>query len=99
MSKKKKKKLITILGKSLQRDDMLISAELQEVIDMIFGQEDDNTNVNSDEEDVVANEESGIVASSRFIQLSSIKQDVESTSAECYYPNNGNSVVFRETTV
>lgn len=68
------------------------------MIDTTFGQEVDNTNVNSDDEDV-ANEESGIVASSRFIQLSSIKQDVESTSTDCYYPNNGNSVVFRETTV
>lgn len=66
---------------------------------MIFGKEDGNTNTNSDEEDAAANEESGIVANSKFIQLSSIKQDVESTSADCYYPNNGNSVVFRETTV
>lgn len=65
---------------------------------MIFGNEDDNTNTNSDEEDA-GNEESGVVASSKFIQLSSIKSDVESTSADRYYPNNGNSVVFRETTV
>lgn len=88
-------------GKSLQREDLLISPELQEIIDMIFGNEDGNTNANtnSDEEDAAANEESGIVANSKFIQLSSIKQDAESTSADCYYPNNGNSVVFRETTV
>lgn len=90
---------IQFLGKNLKRDDLLISPELQEIIDMIFGNEaDDNTNTNSDEEDA-ANDESGIVASSKFIQLSSIKQDVESTSSDCYYPNNGNSVVFRETTV
>lgn len=72
---------------------------------------DDNPNVNSDEEDGErdgnaggggsgsGNGESSIVASSKFIQLSGIKSDVESTSADCYYPNNGNSVVFRETTV
>lgn len=66
---------------------------------MIFGNETDATkNANSDEEDAT-NDESGIVASSKFIQLSSIKQDVESTSADSYYSNNGNSVVFRETTV
>lgn len=91
-------------GKSLQRDDLLISVELQEIIDMIFGN-GDGANANSDEEDAAtttttaANDGSGIVANSKFIQLSSIKQDVESTSADCYYPNNGNSVVFRETTV
>lgn len=79
----------------------MISPELQEIIDMIFGNEDGqtNANTNSDEEDATANDESGIVANSKFIQLSSIKQDVDSTSADCYYPNNGNSVVFRETTV
>lgn len=76
----------------------MISPELQEVIDMTFGNENDNTNTNSDEEEAT-NEESGIVASSKFIQLSGIKADVESTSADRYYPNNGNSVVFRETTV
>lgn len=94
------------IGKSLQRDDLLISVELQEIIDMIFGNGDDGANANSDEEDpattattTAINDGSGIVANSKFIQLSSIKQDVESTSADCYYPNNGNSVVFRETTV
>lgn len=76
----------------------MISPELQEVFDMIFGNDDDNTNTNSDEEDA-ANKESGVVASSKFIQLSSIKPDAESNSADRYYPNNGNSVVFRETTV
>ncbi|XP_055321826.1 inositol polyphosphate-5-phosphatase A isoform X2 [Sitodiplosis mosellana] len=100
--------LKTFQGKSLQRDDLLISPELQEIVDMIFGNEDganSNANAHSDEEDATAattaaaNEGSGIVANSKFIQLSSIKQDVESTSADCYYPNNGNSVVFRETTV
>lgn len=88
-----------IAGKNLKHDELLISPELQDIIDMIFGGEiDGNPNANSDEEEA-ANEESSIVASSKFIQLSSIKTDVESTSADCYYPNNGNSVVFRETTV
>lgn len=69
---------------------------------MIFGNETEgNANANSDEEGGGTNEDSAIVSSSKFIQLSSIKPevDVESTSADCYYPNNGNSVVFRETTV
>lgn len=87
----------------MKRDELLISTELQEIIDMIFGNEaHGNRNANSDEdddEDEDNDDESGIVASSKFIQLSSIKSDVESTSADCYYPNNGSSVVFRETTV
>lgn len=89
-------------GKNLKRDELLISTELQEIIDMIFGNEaHGNRNANSDEDDDddEENDESGIVASSKFIQLSSIKSDVESTTADCYYPNNGSSVVFRETTV
>lgn len=91
--------IVEFTGKNLKRDDLLISPELQEIIDMVFGNEmDGNTNVNSDEDDAT-NEETSVVTSSKFIQLSSIKQDVESTSSDCYYPNNGNSVVFRETTV
>lgn len=91
--------IVEFSGKNLKRDDLLISPELQEIIDMIFGNEmDGNTNVNSDEDDAT-NEGTSVVTSSKFIQLSSIKQDVESTSSDCYYPNNGNSVVFRETTV
>lgn len=68
---------------------------------MIFGNEaHGNRNVNSDDDDDDDDDnEDNIVASSKFIQLSSIKSDVESTSADCYYPNNGSSVVFRETTV
>lgn len=86
----------------MKRDELLISTELQEIIDMIFGNEvHGNRNANSDEEDDEdeENDESDVVASSKFIQLSSIKSDVESTSADCYYSNNGSSVVFRETTV
>ncbi|XP_031633014.1 inositol polyphosphate-5-phosphatase A isoform X2 [Contarinia nasturtii] len=90
--------LKTFQGKNLQRDDLLISPELQEIIDQIFGN-DENTHSDNDDEDAANEESSGIVANSKFIQLSSIKQDVESTSTDCYYPNNGNSVVFRETTV
>lgn len=77
----------------------MISSELQEIIDMIFGNDDDKPNENSDEEDAAKEESVGIVAKSKFIQMNSIKQDVESTSADSYYTNNGNSIVFRETTV
>lgn len=103
-SKNRQRIEINTTGKSLQRDDLLISVELQEIIDMIFGNRD-GANANTVEDDAAtttttaANDGSGIVAKSKFIQLSNIKQDVESTSADCYYPNNGNSVVFRETTV
>lgn len=83
-------------GKSLQRDELSISPELQEIIDQVFGNDDSD---NDDDDDATNDESSGILTNTKFIQLSSIKQDVESTSADCYYPNNGNSVVFRETTV
>lgn len=90
---------IEFSGKNVKRDDSLISPEFQEIIDMVLGNEaEGSTDANSDEEDVI-NDESAIVASSKFIQLSSVKPDVESSSSDCYYPNNGNSVVFRETTV
>lgn len=84
----------------MKRDELLISTELQDIIDMIFGNDvHGNRTANSDDDDDEDNDESGIVASSKFIQLSSIKSDMESTSGDCYYSNNGSSVVFRETTV
>lgn len=90
------KRIVT--GKNLMRQDLLVSPELQEIIDIIFGGDINGTGANSDDEDA-DNGESSIVATSKFIQLSSINQEVESTSADCYYSNNGSSVVFRETTV
>lgn len=47
----------------------------------------------------VNNDSSDLVAKNKFIQLSRIQSETETTNTECYYPNNKNSVIFRETTV
>lgn len=89
-----------IPGKNLKREDLLVSPELQEIIDNTFGNECDynpGQSQPSDEETTA-----DLIANTKFIQMSSASAPAESSDSstnDCYYSNNGNAVIFRETTV
>lgn len=88
-----------ISGKLLKREDLLVSPELQEIINSTFSNEcdyhPDGHGQQSDEEAT-----NDLVAKTKFIQMSSAQPDSSDSSAnDCYYSNNDNAVIFRETTV
>lgn len=91
--------LSCIAGKHLKREDLLVSPELQEIINSTFSNECEYHPGHSqqcDDDEVTAD----LVAQTKFIQLGSARPDSsDSSTNDCYYSNNGNAVIFRETTV
>lgn len=88
---------LCISGKHLKREDLLVSPELQDIINSTFSNECDYQpgGQQSDEEPTTDS-----VAKTKFIQMSSAQPDSsDSSTNDCYYSNNGNAVIFRETTV
>lgn len=82
----------------MRREEMLVSPELQEIIDSTFYNEYKDGGGNGDEGKEA--ELPALKPKTHYIQMSSVQvETVNEAEADCYYSNNGNSVIFRETTV
>lgn len=88
----------------MKREDLLVSPELQEIINSTFSNEcDDPGNYQQNDEEhttAVTATSTDLVAKTKFIQMSSAQPETsDSSTNDFYYSNNGNAVIFRETTV
>lgn len=93
------KRFCIISGKNMRREDLLVSPELQEIIDSTFNNECEDGGGNGEESQET--DEPALKAKTHYIQMNSVQvqESVNETETDCYYSNNGNAVIFRETTV
>lgn len=75
---------------------MQISNELRDIIAATLDPDENECATKYDQIDENSPE---CHSTTKFIQLNRIEPETESSSTDCYYSNNGNSVIFRETTV